>query len=280
MAASPAKSEMFAHSARRYIRLPLSLPVNVISTRSTLAELIPGRALNVSEGGLRTAIAGELGPFELVSLEFRLPDVGIPVRTKAWVRHQSGLCCGLEFTGLSLQQRSMIRYWLQRSSGQAEAQQIENAASVPKAPKAGKADVRPFRRMLLVLGSMIIALSCILAGWYWQQGWEKIESGLPTVQADIPTPVTVSAAEVEKLIIHQVTPIYPEAAQPSNLSGVVKLNVVIEQDGTVSAVTVLSGPKVFQSAAVNAIKWWRFQPYVINGQAARVQTVLAIEFRQ
>ena len=114
MGATAARTEFQFASARNHARVPLSVPVNVIVTRGGASETIPARALDVSEGGVSTIIAGELRPLELVGLEFRLPDVGIPVRGKAWLRHQSALRCGLEFTGLSLQQRSLIRYWLQR----------------------------------------------------------------------------------------------------------------------------------------------------------------------
>jgi protein TonB len=54
---------------------------------------------------------------------------------------------------------------------------------------------------------------------------------------------------------------------------------VIGTDGTVSQITPLSGSEAFQQAAIDAVKWWRFQPYMINGRAVPVQTTIGVEFR-
>lgn len=232
----------------------------------------------MSEGGLSTVVAAEISPFELVGLEFRLPDVGIPLRTKAWVRHQSALRHGLEFTGLSLQQRSLLRYWLQRCPEYAAS---ENFQTVTSEPKPYKANTRSFLHLFSVLGIMIAVLSLALAGWYWQTQWTNIESNLPALQEqeNIAKPIVIPSVEVEKLAIHQVDPVYPEAARRSNISGIVKLRVVVEKDGTVSSVMPLSGPAVFQPAAVDAMRWWRFKPYLVNGRTVRLQTTLGVEFR-
>jgi protein TonB len=50
-------------------------------------------------------------------------------------------------------------------------------------------------------------------------------------------------------------------------------------DGTVSQITPVSGPEAFQQAAIDSVKWWRFQPYLINGRTVAVQTTLGVEFR-
>jgi protein TonB len=280
MVAAAAKAEIANDSARRHARMALSVPVSLTLSRAGATEFIPARALNVSEGGLSTALAGEIASFELVGLEFRLPDVGIPLKTKARVRHQSVLRCGLEFTGLSLQQRSMIRYWLQRCPEYSDFQSLHD--SIPSAHreiKPHQPDTRSFRRLFSVLGIVVVVLSAALAGWYWQTQWLKIESGLPLSQADVAKPLEIPSTLVEKEAIHQVDPVYPESARASDLSGIVKLNVVIEKDGRVSSVTPLSGPGVFQPAAMDAVRWWRFKPHLVDGRPVRVQTSLAMEFR-
>ena len=55
--------------------------------------------------------------------------------------------------------------------------------------------------------------------------------------------------------------------------------LVIGRDGSVEKVTPVSGPDVLTTAAVNAVRWWRFQPYVVNGKAVEIETTLAVEFR-
>lgn len=280
MGSAAAKAEISRESARRHNRMALSVPVSLTLSRSGASEFIPARALNVSEGGLSTILAGEIFPFELVGVEFKLPDVGIPLRAKAWVRYQSALRCGLEFTGLSLQQRSMIRYWLQRSAEDSKIEilpKMEDDVAVESLPKSP--DVRSLKRLFWVLGCMIAILSLSLVGWYWQSQWTKLETGIPSIQQDGSNAVVVPAADMEKLVVHQVDPVYPDAARQSGLSGIVKLSVVVEPDGTVSSVTPLSGATIFQSAAVDAMRWWRFRSYVVDGKPVRVQTSLALEFK-
>lgn len=278
MGATAARTEFQFASARNHARVPLSVPVNVIVTRGGASETIPARALDVSEGGVSTIIAGELRPLELVGLEFRLPDVGIPVRGKAWLRHQSALRCGLEFTGLSLQQRSLIRYWLQRFP-QAEPQ----AAPATNPPVKRRGETRKLssrRRPLLAVVICAIVLLAGLSWWHWQGEWSSLESQLPSSQTSVADkPVQVSAAEMQKLLLHKVDPLYPESARQSNLSGIVTVSATIEADGAVSHVNALSGPAALQQAAIDAVKWWRFEPYKVSGHSARVQTVLGVEFR-
>jgi len=84
---------------------------------------------------------------------------------------------------------------------------------------------------------------------------------------------------MEKLLTHRVLPIYPEAARRAHIQGVVVLDTTIASDGTVLDVRPVSGPDELTPAAVDAVKWWRFQPYLINGQGAQVRTTLAVDFR-
>jgi len=279
MGATATRTEFQFASARNHARVPLSVPVSVIVTRGGASETIPARALDVSEGGVSTIIAGELRPLELVGLEFRLPDVGIPVRGKAWLRHQSALRCGLEFTGLSLQQRSLIRYWLQRFPQQTDSQPAPSATH-PVKPRNETRKPASRRNSLVAATSCTIALLAGLLWWHWQGEWRSLENQLPSAQASLTDkPVQVPAAEMEKLLVHRVDPVYPESARQSNLSGIVTLNAIVDADGSVSQVNALSGPATLQQAAVDAVKWWRFEPYKISGHPARVQTVVGVEFR-
>jgi protein TonB len=125
--------------------------------------------------------------------------------------------------------------------------------------------------------SVVILLAVLW--WKWNRGWEELESGLRT---DAPTaqPQTHVPADVmQKLVRHRVDPDYPEAARPGNLQGVIALDVVVGRDGTVMSVRPLNGPEVLAQAAVDALRWWRFEPYRVNGQPVAVETTVAVEFR-
>jgi periplasmic protein TonB len=56
------------------------------------------------------------------------------------------------------------------------------------------------------------------------------------------------------------------------------LEMVIATDGTVAHVRPISGSQALTAAAIDAVKWWRFQPYRVNGRPMRVETTLAIDF--
>jgi protein TonB len=118
-----------------------------------------------------------------------------------------------------------------------------------------------------------------LGWWHWYQAWGELESGISlTKPLSRPQPAYVPAEVIETLITHKVDPIYPDAARQANVQGVVILDAVIGSDGTVVDLHATSGPDELTSAALDAVKWWRFQPYRINGQAVEVETRLAVDF--
>jgi protein TonB len=120
-----------------------------------------------------------------------------------------------------------------------------------------------------------------LGWWYWHQAWGELESQIPASKPPSQQPPTYVPADVmQGLLTHKIDPIYPEAARQAKVQGVVILDAVIGTDGTVVDLRAISGPDELTSAALDAVKWWRFQPYLINGQAVQVKTRLAVDFRQ
>jgi TonB family protein len=90
--------------------------------------------------------------------------------------------------------------------------------------------------------------------------------------------VKLDPAEEQKRLIHQVRPVYPDVAQQAGISGTVSMQVLIGKDGAVQNVRVLSGESVLQHAAVNAVKQWRYQPYLLDGEPMPVITTVNLEF--
>src|ERR1039457_7508284 len=101
---------------RVFPRHPINVPLDLIALRSGVPENLPGRCTDISEAGVGAVVAGQLAPGQQVAVELRLPNVGVPVRARALVRYQSRLRCGLEFVGLSAEQREMIRYFVYRAA--------------------------------------------------------------------------------------------------------------------------------------------------------------------
>lgn len=75
-----------------------------------------------------------------------------------------------------------------------------------------------------------------------------------------------------------VSPRYPTIAQASRVQGVVILEAVIGEDGTVQHVRVLRSQPLLQDAAVEAVRQWRFTPTLLNGQPVPVVMTVTVAF--
>ena len=95
--------------AAAWLRYRVQAPLDVTVLRSGIPDTLPGRSVNLGEGGVAAVLAGELLPGEAVGVEIRLPQAADPLRTRALVRHQDKLRSGLEFVGLSAEQQAAIR---------------------------------------------------------------------------------------------------------------------------------------------------------------------------
>lgn len=275
-AAQPARQT----AQRRLLRHALAVPVDLIRSRSGTEEVIPARALDLGQGGLCAITAGELRPGDEVGVEFRLPQVGRPVRAQAIVRHQKLLRCGVEFIGLSSEQEALVRFWERRVA----AAQLQTQRSRERDRRASWRRIHLYSsRTLVPIAWAALALFVGLGSWgwwQWRRGWEELESRLAATPALAKAPETqVAPGVMQQFITHKVEPIYPEAARRAQVKGIVVLEAVIRPDGTVGTLRPVSGPAILTPAAVEAVKWWRFRPYYLNGKASEVKTTLAVEFR-
>jgi protein TonB len=74
-------------------------------------------------------------------------------------------------------------------------------------------------------------------------------------------------------------PTYPQQARAEGRTGVVVLKVVIAADGSVADVSVLRGEEPFVSAAVSAVRQWRYKPAVYQGKPITVYRIIQIPFK-
>jgi protein TonB len=79
-------------------------------------------------------------------------------------------------------------------------------------------------------------------------------------------------------LIHDVAPIYPPEAGRARIEGTVVLLAVIGKDGTVRDVRVESGSPLLAQAAMDAVKQWRYRPYLLNGEPVEVDSQVTINF--
>jgi hypothetical protein len=130
-------------SRRRVPRFQVQAPLDVTVLRSGVPDTLPGRSLNVCERGIAAVLAGELTAGEVVSVDVRLPLVSDPLHTRAMVRYQDKLRCGLEFLGLTADQRGAIREWARASKAETE---VSATPAIDHAPRLNLKEISPAER--------------------------------------------------------------------------------------------------------------------------------------
>ena len=105
-------------------------------------------------------------------------------------------------------------------------------------------------------------------------------AGGAPVLATTPAPkrLRVSAPIAEANLVYDVAPKYPPEAGRARIEGTVVLFAVIGKDGTVQDVRVERGLPVLAQAAIEAVKQWRYRPYLLNGEPVEVDSLITINF--
>ena len=102
----------------------------------------------------------------------------------------------------------------------------------------------------------------------------------PTLSKPVPTVqrVRVSQGVTKGLLIYRVEPTYPPLAQQARVQGVVVLTALIDKRGNVEHLQVVSGHPLLAPAAIEAVKQWRYKPFLVSGQPVEVETTVTITF--
>jgi len=94
----------------------------------------------------------------------------------------------------------------------------------------------------------------------------------------IPQRVRVSTGVATGLLIRKVTPNYPQLAKQARIQGTVVLQAEISKDGTIQNLQLISGHPMLAPAAIEAVKQWRYKPYLLNGEPVAVETQVVVNF--
>lgn len=107
-----------------------------------------------------------------------------------------------------------------------------------------------------------------------------ILSSQPVAVPKVATPqrVRVSQGVSQGLLIKKVTPNYPPLARQARIQGSVVLQAEISKDGTIQNLQLISGHAMLAPAAIEAVKQWRYKPYLLNGEPVAVETQVVVNF--
>jgi protein TonB len=92
-------------------------------------------------------------------------------------------------------------------------------------------------------------------------------------------PVPVGGDVKTARLISSVPPAYPQLARSQRLSGDVKLDALIDENGRVTATKVFSGPVLLHQAAIDALRQWKYQPATLDGKPVPMHLTVTIQFR-
>jgi protein TonB len=112
------------------------------------------------------------------------------------------------------------------------------------------------------------------------------DGGLPNLldsQSTAPAPVlqtlSVSQGVSQGLLVNRVQPKYPPSALRLRVEGAVQLLATISKTGDISVVKILTGDPQLSRAAVDAVKQWKYKPYLLNGSPVEIQTQITVNFK-
>ena len=91
--------------------------------------------------------------------------------------------------------------------------------------------------------------------------------------------LNISQGVSSGLLIKKVQPSYPQNAMAMHVEGAVELLATISKTGNISNIKVLSGPPLLTRAASDAVKQWKYAPYLLNGEPVEIQTQITINFK-
>lgn len=102
--------------------------------------------------------------------------------------------------------------------------------------------------------------------------------GMLCGQEAAPAPTEVSPDTVGTLLIRKVAPVYPPLARQARIQGTVLLKVIINKSGEIQSEHLVSGHPMLAPAAIEAVKQWKYQPYMLNGEPVEIATTVQVNF--
>jgi TonB family protein len=107
---------------------------------------------------------------------------------------------------------------------------------------------------------------------------ERIEKSLAALERPVPGRIRISQQNSQCYLVSKVQPRYPMMQLSSRTQGDAVLKAVVGRDGKVIEITSLSGDPGLLRAATDAVKKWRYRPYLLSGQPVEFETQVTVKF--
>ena len=100
---------------------------------------------------------------------------------------------------------------------------------------------------------------------------------MPSAPVTVAPPLRISHMS-EGDLVHKILPAYPPLARSARIQGQVVLQAVISKQGVIENLKVLAGHPMLVPAAIEAVRQWRYRPYVLNNEPVEVETQIIVNF--
>ncbi len=94
------------------------------------------------------------------------------------------------------------------------------------------------------------------------------------------TAIILSSQGAQKRLVTSVAPKYPADARSAAAEGTLVLKAVIDETGKVAGLRLVEGNATLAPAAMQAVKQWRYRPYVRDGKSLPFQTIVIVDFQR
>jgi protein TonB len=99
-----------------------------------------------------------------------------------------------------------------------------------------------------------------------------------TAKPETPIRVRISQGVSVGRLVNKVDPVYPRIARDARVQGSVVLAAIVSKDGAIQDLHVLSGHPMLVQSALDAVRQWRYKPYLLNGEPVEVETTVTVIF--
>ena len=100
----------------------------------------------------------------------------------------------------------------------------------------------------------------------------------PPPKMQVREPIRVASSLQKSLLIHQVNPEYPALARRAHIEATIVAEARISKLGEIESLRIISGHDLFNRAVIDAVKQWRYQPTIMNGEPIDVVTTITVNF--
>jgi len=88
----------------------------------------------------------------------------------------------------------------------------------------------------------------------------------------------VSSGTMQANLISKPDPIYPDIAKAAHVQGAVTFHAIVSKTGAVEALNVIDGPAMLGQSSMEAVRQWKYKPFLLNGEPVRVETTITVNY--